>query len=187
MKHRLNEFIQIKAKVAKSSGNPDRVVYLKGDFGKEMRFENDRLTIMLSNFEEDRDHRTGNPWMAEDSDGAKYPVAPEIRMNLYVLFVANWNDYHQSMKFLSLAIRFFQVNHVFTRQNSPGMGKDLEKLWIELVTMPFAQQNEVWNALRTTYHPSVLYKVKTVGYSDYDAIQYSPQVNTPGKEKEQGN
>ena len=30
---------------------------------------------------------------------------------------------------------------------------------MELMTLGFAEQNEVWNALRTTHHPSILYRV----------------------------
>jgi len=35
--------------------------------------------------------------------------------------------------------------------------------------LPFSEQNEMWNALRTIYHPSVLYKVKMIVFRDIDA------------------
>ena len=41
---------------------------------------------------------------------------------------------------------------------------------MELTTLPFAEQNEVWSALRTTYHPSVLYKVKMVVFKDEETV-----------------
>jgi hypothetical protein len=49
------------------------------------------------------------------------------------------------------------------------MSQRIEQLIMELITLPFSEQNEMWNALRTTYHPSVLYKVKLVVFRDKDA------------------
>ena len=46
--------------------------------------------------------------------------------------------------------------------------ENIERLVIELVTLPFSQQNEIWSALRVAYHPSVLYKVKMVVFQDED-------------------
>jgi hypothetical protein len=37
---------------------------------------------------------------------------------------------------------------------------------MELVTLPFAAQNEIWNGLKTGYEPSALYKVKMVIFED---------------------
>ena len=37
---------------------------------------------------------------------------------------------------------------------------------LELITLPLAQQNDLWSALRTAYQPSVLYKVGLIIYRD---------------------
>ncbi|MGO4773489.1 Pvc16 family protein [Flavobacterium sp. W22_SRS_FK3] len=74
-------------------------------------------------------------------------VFPEIRIELLVLFVAKFNDYTQSLKFLSYVIKFFQANRVFDPRNSPELyGENIEKLIVELVTLPLEEQNQVWHS-----------------------------------------
>ncbi|MEM7266516.1 MAG: Pvc16 family protein, partial [Pseudomonadota bacterium] len=51
-----------------------------------------------------------------------------------------------------------------------------EKLTVELVTLPFAQQNEIWNALRTTYRSSLLYKVRMVVFEQEEPVQKIPSI-----------
>ena len=58
------------------------------------------------------------------------------------------------------------LNHL----NAPELSENIEQLVMELVTLPFSEQNEVWSSLRVTYHPSVLYKVKMVVFQDEDAV-----------------
>jgi hypothetical protein len=45
---------------------------------------------------------------------------------------------------------------------------------MELVTSPFSEQNEVWNALRTTYHPSVMYRVRMIIPEDEKSVSGPP-------------
>lgn len=47
---------------------------------------------------------------------------------------------------------------------------------MELVTLPFAQQNEVWNALRTSYKPSVLYKVRMLVFQPEEPPLAAPNI-----------
>ena len=90
-------------------------------------------------------------------------------MNLHVLFVARFKQYEQGLSYLSRIIQHFQSNRVFNHQNAPGLSEQIDKLILELITLPFSEQNEVWNALRTTYHPSVLYRVKMIVFQDQDS------------------
>ncbi len=166
----LNEYVQIKGNIS-----DDRVVFLEGRQSQQISFKDNRVTAVLVNLEEERENRKGNPFAAIDAMGRQFPVQPEIRLNLYVLFVTNSEKYIQAMKFLSLVIQFFQANRVFDQQTHPEIGPDIGKLWVELVTLPFSKQNEVWNALRTTYHPSVLYRVRMITYADKDALRFAQQ------------
>jgi len=110
--------------------------------------------------------RPADPYRAVGEDGTVYKVQPQIRMNLYVLFVARYKEYEQGLKTLSRIIQYLQKNRVLNHQNAPELSGTIEKLIMELTTLPFAEQNEIWNALRTTYHPSILYKVKMVVVQD---------------------
>ncbi len=87
-----------------------------------------------------------------------------------MLFVARLKEYEQGLSYLSLIIRYFQEQPVFNHENSPALSDQIEKLIMELITLPFADQNDLWNALRTTYQPSVLYKVKMVVFRDESAL-----------------
>ena len=105
-----------------------------------------------------------------------YKSQPDIRLNLYVLFVAHYKQYEDSLKYLSLIISYFQTHRVIDQHDAPELNEKIERLVLELVTLPFSEQNEVWNALRITYHPSVLYKVKMLVFQDEDT-QESPPID----------
>ncbi|MBN2133897.1 MAG: DUF4255 domain-containing protein [Sedimentisphaerales bacterium] len=55
-------------------------------------------------------------------------------------------------------------------QNAPDPSDRIEPLIMELTVLSFCRQNGMWNALRTTYRPSVLYRVKMVAFRDEDAV-----------------
>ncbi len=93
-------------------------------------------------------------------------VYPDIRLNLYILFVVHFKPYEAGLGWLSKIIRYFQANPTFDRSNAPELGDEIERLVLELITLPLEQQNNLWSALRTTYQPSVLYKVGLMIYRD---------------------
>ncbi len=99
-------------------------------------------------------------------------------MNLYVLFVAHFKQYADSLRSLSGVIRHFQRHRIFHRRNAPTLPASIEQLAVELVTLPFAEQNEVWGSLRTSYRPSVLYRVRVLVFQDDEPVPL-PVVEEP--------
>ncbi|PON18283.1 hypothetical protein C2W62_08665 [Candidatus Entotheonella serta] len=77
------------------------------------------------------------------------------------------------LRAISHIIQFFQKHRLITPQSNPRLSDEIEQLVMELTTLPFAEQNEVWNALRTSYRPSVLYKVKMVVFHDDEPVEVS--------------
>ncbi|MCB9267868.1 MAG: DUF4255 domain-containing protein [Lewinellaceae bacterium] len=138
-------------------------------------FKWEALNLLMINLEEETTMRQADIFRQE-KNGQSFPALPEIRLNLYLLFVANRSDYKTSMNHLSLVIRYFQSRRVFDHKNTPALPEEVEKLTVELITLPFAQQNEVWNALRTSYKPSILYKVRMVVFSQDEPLQRLPEV-----------
>lgn len=132
------------------------------------------VTLLLINVEEEAILRSANPYARVAADGAAYAVQPDIRVNLCVLFVARFKQYEQALAQLSKIIQYFQSHRVFDQRNAPSLSGTVDKLIMELLTLPFSEQNDLWNALRTTYHPSVLYKVKTIIFEDQQAKTTSP-------------
>ena len=46
-------------------------------------------------------------------------IHPDIRLNLYVLFVVRFKQYEEGLGWLSKIIRYFQVNPIFDRSSAP--------------------------------------------------------------------
>jgi hypothetical protein len=153
----------------------DKVVFLDGQNMEPLTFKLGAVSILLINIEEENTLRRPDPYTRVSSNGEHQKVQPDIRLNLYVLFVAHFNDYGNSLHYLSQIIRYFQSHRVFDHHNAPELNENIEKLIVELITLPFSEQNEVWNALRVTYHPSVLYKVKMLVFQD-EEVRSVPEI-----------
>jgi hypothetical protein len=74
------------------------------------------------------------------------------------------------LKYLSRIVQHFQNHRVFNQQNAPELSQRIDRLVLELITLPFSEQNEIWNALRTAYRPSVLYKARMIVFRDEGAL-----------------
>jgi hypothetical protein len=147
----------------------DKVVFIEGEKMDPITFELGAISVLLINVEEEKTLRSPDPYTALSADGTQQKVQPDIRLNLYVLFVARFKEYEQGLNYLSRIIQHFQNHRIFDNQNAPELKENIERLIVELITLPFSEQNELWNSLRTTYHPSVLYKVKMVVLKDEEA------------------
>lgn len=152
-------------------GYPDSTI---GD-GQSISFPDESMSIMMVNMEQDHSLRQAERYRYE-KDGKIFNGFPEIRLNLFLLFVANRKNYVTSMKMLSMVIRYFQNQLVFDRRNVKQLPKGVEKLTVELVTLPFNQQNDIWNGLRTAYLPSLLYKVRMLVYTPEPPLLGDPPI-----------
>lgn len=135
------------------------------------------LGLSLINIEEERvfkDQRT----TAINEEGNAQHLNPEIKLNLYILISANFqdkqddtsdDDYVEGLKQLSYAISFFQAKNVFTQENSPSMvdfDPAIKKLIVELYSYSFEQLYNFWTVVGTKYLPSVLYRVRLVRFQE---------------------
>lgn len=166
LKNELNAHL---ARDGDADGAEDKVVFLNGEKMDPVSFKLGAVTILLINVEEEAILRAANPYARVAAEGTSYSVHPDIRLNLFVLFVARFKQYEQALARLSGIIEYFQAHRVFDRRSAPALSSKIDKLVLELLTLPFSEQNNLWNALRTTYHPSVLYKVKTIVFEDQQA------------------
>ncbi len=112
MKNRLNTYLN-------SGSNPDEshedpVVFLDGQNMDALTFKLGAVSVLLINIEEENALRAPDRYMRMSPDGTRQKVHPEIRLNLYVLFVARFTDYKQSLRHLSLIIRYFQNHYGLT-------------------------------------------------------------------------
>ena len=175
LRDQLNTHLNAKAGWRPEESLEDKVVFIDGEKIDPITFKIGAVSALLINIEEESTLRPADPYVRFSADNTAQRVQPEIRLNLYVLFVARFKQYEEGLSYLSLIIQYFQNHRLFNQHNAPELSEKIEQLIMELITLPFSEQNEVWNSLRTTYHPSVLYKVKMVVFTDEDQTS-APEV-----------
>jgi hypothetical protein len=178
LKNHLNEHLSAQAGQILDDSGEDKVVFVDGEKLDPISFKLGAVTTLLINIEEEKTLRAADPYVRISEDGARQRAAPEIRLNFYVLFVARFKLYEHGLAYLSRIIAHFQANRVLDHNNAPALDAGIERLVMELTTQSFAEQNEVWGTLRTTYHPSVLYRVKLLAFRE-DLAPRTPEVAAP--------
>lgn len=178
LKNELNAYLDAKSGRQPDESSEASVVFPDGEKMDPLAFQLGAITALLISVEEETILRPPNRYVAAGPNGAPQRVHPEVRLNLYVLFVAHHKKYEDSLRSLSWVIQYFQGHRLLNHQNTPALSEDVDHLVLELVTLPFSEQNEVWNALRTTYHPSVLYKIRMVVFRDEEAMAV-PAIEEP--------
>jgi len=123
------------------------------------------IIMGLVNIEEDRISRKPDNYVRTPDLTYK---KPPVYLNLYVLFVANFDPlaYQASLNFITLIIKFFQAQNIFTHANSPNLPTAVDELIFDMKTLSFQDLNNLWGILGSKYMPSVLYKVRLLSVSD---------------------
>jgi Pvc16 N-terminal domain len=159
---------------------PDQgpVVFLDSETGDSLQLKLGSVTLLLVNLEEDHTLRPADPFRVTLPDGTTQRVQPAIQMNAYVLFAARFKDYEQGLRCISLILQFFQGRRVLDHVSTPALSDRIEKLTMELLTLPLSEQNHLWGVLRSSYQPSLLYKVRMVVFQDQDGLG-APEISEP--------
>lgn len=155
----------------------DKVVFVDGDKMDPLVFKSDAISLLAINVEEERVMRPADLYTRTGTDQVPTRIRPDIRLMLHLLFVARFKQYDAAWDHLTKVLTFFQANATIDA-GAPGLPQGIEKLVFELQTLRFAEQNEVWNALRATHHPSLLYRVKLVALRD-EAPTLPPRILPP--------
>lgn len=130
------------------------------DAGK-YAFEQDLIGLSVINIEEERTVKTHLPQHSY-LNGQHVISAPELKLNLYLLFSANFKFYEEALKYLSLILTYFQSCPSFTHEAFPGLDPGIEKLTLELQSPSFEQWNQIWGCNGGKQLPSVIYRVRMV-------------------------
>ena len=127
------------------------------------------ISLSLINIEEEKSLRAPGPKIKSVNNNISY-YNPEIKLNLYVLWAANFdngrNSYKDACGAISSVISFFQGQQVFSNKSYPALGENVEKIIMELNTLSFEQQNQLWSYLGAKYVPSVVYKVRMISIQE---------------------
>lgn len=184
----LNDYLKLR------TGSPtvDRV-YLTSvaTEGGGVVIPNKSLGVSLINIEEDRVYKDQKSTII-NNHGNVERLNPEIKLNLYVLISANFqnadaedttDDYVEGLKQLSWIISFFQAKNVFTPENSPKLADfdpNLTKLVVELYSYSFEQLYNFWSVVGAKYLPSVLYKIRILTFQEREFFDTSIPIEKIG-------
>jgi hypothetical protein len=87
-----------------------------------------------------------------------------VHLNVHLMLAGCFDpeNYLESLKILSHAIQFFQVNPVFDRITAPEMDRSIEQLSFEIENLDVDATSQLWGILGGRYLPSVQYRMRTV-------------------------
>lgn len=174
LRDELNAHLRQAAPDGGADAQEDRVQLIDGGQGEPIEFRADAVSVLLVNIEQEPHLRNADPYLRDAADPGLRRLAPEIRLNLYLLFVARFKAYERGLNLLALVLRYFQTHRALDRASHPALPAEVDKLVCELVTLPLAEQNEIWSALRIHYHPSLLYRVRMVVLRDAEGAAVPP-------------
>ena len=182
----LNEYLKLR------TGTSDDRVFLTSVATETsgLKIPDKSLGLSLMNIEEERVFKDQKSSFI-NKDGIAEHLNPEIKLNLYILISANFQDkvssdsedYIEGLKQLSYAISFFQSKNVFTIDNSPGMieqDPEMIKLVVELYSYSFEQLYNFWTVVGAKYLPSVLYKVRLITFQERAVLDSSLPIEKIG-------
>ncbi len=175
LKEELNTFIKTKAE----DYTLDKVTIanLVAIDGTTTHLPASSIIVSLVNIEEERLMKSQIPKRIEVNDTVA-KANPDIKLNLYVLFTANFGiQYDEALKFISYVISFFQHKNVFRSDTSPGLDTSVKKIIVDLHTLDFDKQNHMWGMLGARYMPSVLYKIRLVTVQEDIAVKADAKIS----------
>lgn len=124
-------------------------------------FDGESIAVNLINIEEERVFKSQLPEY-QYKEEQHVVLVPALKLNLYLLFAARFQNYEQALKFISLILWYFQSHPVFTPQEYPALDQRIERLTLELQSLNYEQLNQVWAFIGGKQLPSVIYKLRMV-------------------------
>jgi len=116
-----------------------------------------KIVLTLVNIQEDRVYRSVEVFKRRP-DGTSEIVKPEVKVNVFILFMANFDAYEESLKGIAQVVAFFQHRQVFDFSVIPNLADREGRMTFDLFSPTFEQQNHLWGTLGAKYMPSVIYK-----------------------------
>lgn len=159
----LNEYLE--------NGQPQDIVVLENisqldNTGSSNAANMDGKVVMtLVNMAEESTLRNGRTTAIRPNQ-VTYQNNP-VFLNLFVLFVMNFQDYNSALQKLSQVVQFFQGKRVFNQLNSPGAAAQFSngeqfKLILDMFEIGYEDLNNLWGILGGKQIPSVMYRMRLV-------------------------
>jgi hypothetical protein len=128
----------------------------------------------------DRETAAKNTSPAQFAGHQYVEFAPPVHVNLTILFAAMFNKKHyvESLKYISGVIYFFQNKFLFTPQNSQQLGKNVDRLHFDLISIPPQELMNYYSILGAKYMPSVVYKMKMLTFTQENILHDLPVITS---------
>ena len=136
-----------------------------------------KVVISLINVEQE----TSKPFVVryqQMSGGSYADVNPFERYNLNILISTNFDDYSETLKFLTAVIMFFQVNAILDAHSYANIPSGLSKLEFDIEKINYQQMQGLWTAMGAKYQPSVLYKLRLVTIQANETDGFIPAIRS---------
>ncbi|WP_019506275.1 Pvc16 family protein [Pleurocapsa sp. PCC 7319] len=166
-KEELSNYIKIKT----GGQREDVVQFPEIQLPKEIVMQNNAITSLMVNLEEERTFRSGATRINHLSSQGNQAEIPHLDLNFHLMFVANFKDYAEGLRILSLVLKFFRSYRLFTQKKFPQISPEIQQLSTELVNLTFMEQSELWRSLEMPCSPSALYKVRMLIFQDAEIEQ----------------
>jgi hypothetical protein len=117
-----------------------------------------KLVALLIGLDEPRDLSGASGF----GRGALPSTRNTFDLNLHVMIAANYSpaNYREGLKALSEIFTYLKNKPVFNAQNTPQMPPEIHEINLVIEPLGFAETNQIWNALRTPYQPSLNYLLR---------------------------
>jgi hypothetical protein len=171
MRNELNAYLAARTGSDTIQAKLTRVVDEAGKYA----FPQDSLALSLIHVEEERTFRAQLPSHFY-VNGESVTREPELQLNLHMLLAANFKQYDEALKHLSLVLTFFQSHQAFTAARHPALDPRIEKLTVELQSLTYEQLNQLWGFIGGKQLPSVVYKVRMVVLQDVEQTSILPPI-----------
>ena len=164
--------------VLRTGSDTVKVVLSKvADEAGKYAFAIDNIGCSVVNIEEERVLKSHLPDYAT-INGQHVATAPELKLNLHLLFAAHFTHYDQALKYLALILTYFQSHPAFTTDQYPALPPALGKLTMELLSLNYEQLNQLWAFVGAKQLPSVVYRLRLVTLQETEPTAIQPPLTT---------
>jgi hypothetical protein len=149
---------------------------LVDDTGK-WAVKEDHIGAVLVNVEEERTLKSQLPEKTL-VNGSLVVLEPPLKLNLHVLFAANFQRYDHALHYLSHILTFFQAHPFFNQDRYPDLDPRIRKLTAELIALSYEQLNQLWAYIGGKYLPSAVYRFRLISLQDVEPSAVQPPITS---------
>lgn len=170
----LNQFLKNRFELDENITQLNGIVDSSGSIPTE---NHNKVILSLINVEKEtlKPFYNRNPKL---SNGIYADTAPAERYNLDIMLSANFDDYNETLKFLTAGMLFFQMNPCLDSGSSSQIPNGISKLEFDIEKLTYHQMHSLWTSMGAKYQPSAIYKLRLLTLQGNEAFGYSPSIKS---------